>query len=300
MANTILNDLTVFVISCGEETLPACISSLENQDSTFTIQQINDITPMSAAFQAMPDRCQTPYFLQVDADMLLEPSAVQSLYLATRASPFWVYRVSASLFEEGFGVGGAVKCWKKFFFRFTRFHDVRTVDRDLHRRMRRFGLTTQHQQQVVGIHRPRHSIFSLYLKTKSDVEKWRFLRRDVSMYAIPLVKQILSEDSFHPHRLLGAMLGALTQRQRLARSKDFTYERVLYSNLQSFFDRTQLETISKSKVNESFFSHFVNAYADFDGEQQSRIELAQLVVNLVGVEGTTPARNGADLLQLIE
>ena len=92
-----LNDLTVFIISSGEETSDDCTAALKEQDCTFPIEHIRDVAPMSAAFQAMPDSCLTPYFLQVDADMILKPDAVRKLYNAIHQSPFWVYRIAGTL-----------------------------------------------------------------------------------------------------------------------------------------------------------------------------------------------------------
>jgi len=223
--SAVAGDLTIFVISTGEETLDECEDALARQTRRARVERIVDVYPMSAAFQAMPDRCETPYFLQVDADMLLHENAVQRLHDAVRRSPPWVFQVSGQLFEEGFGVGGAVKCWKRALFRAFSFRDVRTVDRDLYRRARRFGLRPKTLQEVVGVHRPRHSEESTFLKAKGDVEKWRFLGRPVERYALPLLDEL--EDGSEPDRLLGALCGALTVEPRLSRSKDIRAERAL-------------------------------------------------------------------------
>ena len=66
----------------------------------------------------------------------------------------------------------------KIIFKYFQFNDVRTVDRDFHKRIKRIGLNNKHYKEVIGIHKPRHSIFSNYLKTKSDIEKWKFLKRN--------------------------------------------------------------------------------------------------------------------------
>ena len=53
-------------------------------------------------------------FIQVDADMILNTDAISYLYNEIRKTPFWIYRFSGSLYEEGFGKGGA-KMLKKVF-----------------------------------------------------------------------------------------------------------------------------------------------------------------------------------------
>jgi len=77
-------DTTVFIISSGEPSLARCVHALEQQigevlDQTYTIRHIKNVFPMNNAFQKMIDLCETEYFIQVDADMILEPDAVHRL-----------------------------------------------------------------------------------------------------------------------------------------------------------------------------------------------------------------------------
>jgi len=116
-----LSDLTVFIVSAGEETAEECEAALAAQDCGFAVKHIRDTYPMSRAFQRMPDECGTPYFIQVDADMVLKPHAVSTLHRGTRESSFMTYMSYGQLFEEGFGVGGAVRCWKRRLFSFFKF-----------------------------------------------------------------------------------------------------------------------------------------------------------------------------------
>ena len=228
------NELTVFVVSTGETTMNDCLAALGDQDCVFRIEYIQDVFPMSSDFQAMPDRCKTKYFVQVDADMLLKPHAIRTLYEAVKCSSLREYMVFGRLYEEGFGVGGAVKCWKRSYFRFFKFRDVRTVDRDLFKRTGRWGLRKKSVEGILGIHRPRFSDFSLYLKTKSDVEKWRFLGRSVDQFALGVFEEVMAEYPDSRHRVLGALLGSLTGKSRLDRSKDIQVESDRYKQVLDF------------------------------------------------------------------
>lgn len=224
-------DITVFVISTNEETISQTIKSLEDQDCEFEIAIIENIFPMHAAFQEMPNRCRTKYFIQVDADMILKPYAVNFLYSKIKKSPFWLYRVSGSLIEEGFGIGGAVKCWKNNIFKYFQFNDVRTVDRDFHKRIKRIGLNNKHYKEVIGIHKPRHSIFSNYLKTKSDIEKWKFLKRNYDLYAKDLLTKIINfKEENDKIKLLGYIFGVLTNNKILKKSKNIYLEKKFYDS----------------------------------------------------------------------
>ena len=277
-----LDDLTVFIISSGEETEEDCRAALDAQDCGFLVESISGVAPMSAAFQAMPDRCQTPYFIQVDADMILNPDAVSILYKAVRRAPFWVYRVSGALYEEGFGVGGAVKCWKKNVFRITEFRDARTVDRNLQSRLRRFGLTIRHLEQVVGIHRPRHSEFSVYLKAKADVEKWRYLKRPSGRYALPLLDEVIKGGADDRQRMFGVLMGALTGANRLVRSKDAPFEEELFAELMNVLGiEKTLAGYKAANAPDVLKSIFATAYDDFRGQNfAARQNLALRVFDL--------------------
>ena len=75
--------VTVFVTTVGAPSYDACRQHLGAQDCAFRLQVIDRVAPMSAAFQRMLDECPTPFFVQVDEDMLLYPHAVRTLYEAS-------------------------------------------------------------------------------------------------------------------------------------------------------------------------------------------------------------------------
>lgn len=73
-------EVTVFVTTVGAPTAQACLERLRQQDCTFQLQIIDHVAPMNEAFQRMLDECRTPYYVQVDEDMLLHPHAIRTLY----------------------------------------------------------------------------------------------------------------------------------------------------------------------------------------------------------------------------
>lgn len=224
--------------------------------------------PMSEAFQAMPDRCQTRYFVQVDADMVLHPHAVRTLYRSVKDSGFRTYRVQGQLYEEGFGMGGSVKCWKRSIFRLFKFRDARTVDRDLHRRLKRWGFKRRTVEGVLGVHKPRHSSFSRYLKAKSDVEKWRFMRRPVDRFAVGAFEEMLSKYPETRHQVLGALLGALTAMDRVKRSKDIRLEQDRYQQVLELLGQDNNLSPGAggpSGLTEDLKALFVRCYDEVDG-----------------------------------
>ena len=92
-------EVTVFVTTIGAPSYPACRELLRRQDCTFTMHLLEGITPLSAALQQMLDRCRTPYYVQVDEDMLLYPHAVRTLYERMSSSPPDVAIVVGQLYD---------------------------------------------------------------------------------------------------------------------------------------------------------------------------------------------------------
>ena len=79
--------VTVFVTTVGAPSYAACRDHLAAQDCDFPVEVIAHVAPMSAAFQRMLDTCRTPFYVQVDEDMLLYPHAVRTLCEQALAAP---------------------------------------------------------------------------------------------------------------------------------------------------------------------------------------------------------------------
>lgn len=75
-------EITVFVITIDRESVnfKECIKCLENQTCRFELKFIENISPMDRAYNEMINRCSTPFFIQVDDDMLLDHDAISYLY----------------------------------------------------------------------------------------------------------------------------------------------------------------------------------------------------------------------------
>jgi len=73
--------ITIFIIDTSEPSVDECIELIRKQTYTnFEIKRISNVFPMWRAFQRMLDECNTNFFVQVDADMLLTPIAIETLY----------------------------------------------------------------------------------------------------------------------------------------------------------------------------------------------------------------------------
>jgi len=80
--------VTCFVLTVGEPDTLECLTAIKMQDCILEASTvIANIAPMNMAFQQMLDQCQTPFFVQIDADMILKPYAIRHLHGAIMRCP---------------------------------------------------------------------------------------------------------------------------------------------------------------------------------------------------------------------
>ena len=250
-----IEEMTVFVVTYKEKTISECLKALNNQSCTFNLKIIKNLYPMSSAFQYMPDNCKTKFFIQVDGDMILKKNAIKKLYETMLKQPFFIYRVSYPLQEKGFGKAGAIKCWRKSIFKFFKFSDSRTVDRTFHNKVKLIGLKYRHYDEILGEHKSKVDNFSTYLKSKSNIEKWKYLKKPFEQYA----KNYLQKSFENKYEFLGTVLGAITFQTNLKRSKNIFYEEKFYRKLNFFFlnkSKFNKKNIDKEKILELFKNNY--------------------------------------------
>src|SRR5436309_9592835 len=92
--------VTVFVVTIGDTlNFNECMENLASQSVKFRVEELEHIAPQSGAYQSMIDRCPTPYYVQVDEDMLLVPDAIATLVAAMSSAPPQVAIVCAPLWD---------------------------------------------------------------------------------------------------------------------------------------------------------------------------------------------------------
>lgn len=75
-----MSDVSAVVLTIGEESLPQALASLERQTlPPAAVILIEGVSPFSAALNEGAARVMTPFFLQVDADMVLDADCVETL-----------------------------------------------------------------------------------------------------------------------------------------------------------------------------------------------------------------------------
>jgi hypothetical protein len=91
---------TIFVTTVGdEENFSDCMAHLSLQTVSRPIEIIDHVAPLSAALQQMHERCRTPFYIQVDEDMMLFPEAVEKLEQRIERSAPEVALICAPLWD---------------------------------------------------------------------------------------------------------------------------------------------------------------------------------------------------------
>jgi hypothetical protein len=234
------DSVTVFVSTVGYPTFDACLRHLRDQDCDFRLRIMDHVAPLSAALQRMTDECITPYYVQVDEDMLLYPHAVRTLHERIAHTDRRVAQFVAALYDVHLerAIYG-LKIFRREIVRRYRLRDVRRSEWDLVCRWRRDGYVdlrvpldgaTRHSETTLGLHgtywtpRAAYLRFSvLELKRRAGTRPLEWVRDSAGM----LLRRFLetgSEADFYA--LMGVLAGSLADAGTVGREKDYrTYDR---------------------------------------------------------------------------
>lgn len=185
--------VTVFLITVGASSFEDCEKALQTQDSTFQLQYVRNIAPMNAAFQQMLNRCKTPYYIQVDEDMILKPHAVKTMYevflakkdsqLAFTCFPLWDKHVRRTII--------GVKIYDHSIMRNYPYRNVQSCEMDQVERMKKAGYRydiewggpwhthqgklTPQNQNIMGFHGTKYTDREAFERYRDLVEKYRWV-----------------------------------------------------------------------------------------------------------------------------
>ena len=227
--------VTVFVSTVGYPTFDACLEHLRAQDARFKLCIIDHVAPMSAAFQRMLDECTTPYYVQVDEDMLLYPHAVRTLYQRLDAmGPRTVQYVAALHDVHLDRVIYGLKIFRHAVVRRYPLRDVNGCEWDQIRRMRADGYVdvrvpldgaTRHSEHTLGLHGTYWTAEAVYLRyfvlelTRRMGNRTHEWVRDTATEFLQRFLDTGSEVDFHA--LMGVLAGSLADRTTAGGEKDY-------------------------------------------------------------------------------
>lgn len=214
---------TVFVLTVDDPAFAACLDALGKQHGPpFKLDIIRNVCPFSAAAQAMIDRCRTPYFIQVDEDMILVPDAVASMEAVMAAAPDDVGMICFHLFDEDRGLPiQGVKIYRTALMKSLMFQDVKASEMDLIEQMGRRGIQWILHPDVKGRHGTIYTPDTIYRRYKTmyekDIRQWNVLTSDIRRKADAFRQ---SGDPLQLFALLGAAHGIINAPAAVDREKD--------------------------------------------------------------------------------
>lgn len=166
------DELTVFHITVGDPNYQESRKQLKNQTIDFTLETIENVTPMSAAFQEMLDRCETPLYVQVDEDMILERDAVRQMYEDIKETPddvmFLAYWLNDPHVDRK--VSG-VKIYKYNIMKNYPFRDCYSTEVDQFQRAEEDGYKWEARMPIMGKHSPQWTAYSAYQRYRGLFQK---------------------------------------------------------------------------------------------------------------------------------
>ncbi|MGD9849840.1 MAG: glycosyltransferase [Nitrospirales bacterium] len=216
---------TVFIITVGDITFPACQEAIRLQDTqAFVLDIIRDVHPMSAAFQEMIKRCETKYFIQVDEDMILNPNAVRSMENLMRQAPAQIGMICCHLYDEDRDLNiQGIKIYRTSAMRSLEFRNVKACEMDLLEQMGIRNIRWVLHPSVQGRHGTQYSPETIYRRYKSmyekDILQWNDVTGDIRRKA----KQYRETgDLLALFALLGAVDGIVSVPNAKNQEKDYT------------------------------------------------------------------------------
>ncbi|NGZ02945.1 MAG: hypothetical protein CV090_07845, partial [Nitrospira sp. WS238] len=214
---------TAFVLTVDDPAFPSCKAALDaQQGTTFKLEIIRNVCPFNAAAQAMIDRCTTPYFIQVDEDMILEPDAVVTMESAMAAAPDDVGMICFHLFDDDRGMPiQGVKIYRTAHMKSLSFRDVKASEMDLLEQMGRQNIQWILHSDVKGRHGTHYTPETMYRRYKTmyekDIRQWNLLTADIHRKADAFRR---TGDPLQLFALLGAAHGIINAPLAADREKD--------------------------------------------------------------------------------
>jgi hypothetical protein len=240
MKHNLENELTVFVLTVGSPGFGECMRYIQEQDCKFKLEIIDRVAPMNRALQCMLDRCTTPYFVQVDEDMLLNKDAIRTQYINITSSPNKVAIFTSPLYDthaERLIYG--LKIYRHEIVRNYPYNNVEACEFDQIRRFINDGFIDKRiliddplkiSEDTLGIHGIEWSPLTVYKRYMSLTTKQRMHTEQrpttaafwVIDYAEVFLKRFLqSGNQLDLYAFMGILAGKLLSINGNGREKDY-------------------------------------------------------------------------------
>ncbi|NOS78022.1 MAG: glycosyltransferase [Nitrospira sp.] len=214
---------TVFVLTVDDPAFQSCMDALDKQEGhPCKVDIIRNVSPFSAAAQEMMTRCTTPYFIQVDEDMVLHPDAVSRMERQIAQAPSEVGMICFHLYDEDreCPIQG-VKIYRTELLRRVSFQDLKASEMNLLDQMGEQGIRWVLHPDILGRHGTTYTPESIYRRYKTmyekDIRQWNLLTSDIHKKAHKFRE---TGDMLQLFALLGAAHGIIDAPRVPDREKD--------------------------------------------------------------------------------
>lgn len=220
-------ELTVFVLNAGENpNYLECVDSIYNQNCAFHTKFINNVAPMSKAFQQMINDCATKYYIQVDGDMVLNPDAIETIYNTLVSSNENTAIVAYMLKDAhlNFDIYGVKGYKHEILSKYPYNLEIISCEVEQMNRMTKDGYKTEMIEKVLGIHSPKWTHELIYERYFDLMEKWKIYKYHwVGKLPAKLLAMFKNEPSdLNFFALAGTMESLSSQEPIRKREKDFS------------------------------------------------------------------------------
>jgi MoaA/NifB/PqqE/SkfB family radical SAM enzyme len=243
-----MSDLTVFLIAVNDNNpnYSACLAALQAQEPPVNIVPIYNQAPMDRAFQAMLDQCQTPYFCQVDQDMVLESDAcsvmVTDIKRQSEQVAFVVYMLTDVHLDMPIQ---GVKCYRHAVVKQFPYVEGLSCEKSQLTRIREGGYFIVERNAVLGEHSPRWTPELISERYFDLMEKWKkFGYGWLENLPAKLLGMYASDPSdINKYAFLGAWASASRPEVLRTREKDFRVRTKEYLIARGMFSQPTQATL---------------------------------------------------------
>jgi hypothetical protein len=163
----------VIIVTCGEPQFEACRHSINAQTlKADKIDVVRDVYPMSAAFNEVLKLSTCDYSVTVDADMVLDPHALETLYNDIGATEDNVFGIGYRLRDPYYGAIGNIKILKSSLLRTRTFRDQCGCDRVLEKELNDEGYVMRRRDETLGVHLPDATPEQLFKRSLGTARKF--------------------------------------------------------------------------------------------------------------------------------
>jgi len=234
-------EVTVFVTTVGDEAnFRECISHLRAQTVRFRLDVIEGVAPLSAAFQQMHVKCATPYYVQVDEDMMLAPDAVRKLHARISAAPPDIALVAYPLWDcEVHHAIYGLKIYRHQVVRQFPYRDVFSCEREQLHRLEAAGyqgdfIPLGGRETCLGEHGKHYTPEKIFKRWRRLMQKRRRFghqaARGVPDFGFLVARYRETGDPLHLFAMLGAAAGLtgdlMPERESDYRERDSDFDRL--------------------------------------------------------------------------